>query len=122
MDTLGIYNGIAEDGHTGEHTNEHTDEALPESAAEPGTEALETDQGQENTQLGLAAKLHDDVTPPSEDTGETQRLGERKYLHDVSVTASPKPRKSRPFAAWLCFVLGMTLISLCTVGAFVGLA
>ncbi|HAF66687.1 MAG TPA: hypothetical protein DCG91_02710 [Clostridiales bacterium UBA9857] len=121
MDTLGIYNGIAEDGHTGEHTNEHTDEALPESAAEPGTEALETDQGQENTQLGLAAKLHDDVTPPSEDTGETQRLGERKYLHDVSVTASPKPRKSRPFAAWLCFVLGMTLISLCTVGAFVGL-
>ena len=34
----------------------------------------------------------------------------------------PKPRKSRPFAAWICFALGISIIGVCTIAALAGFA
>ena len=35
---------------------------------------------------------------------------------------SAKVRKTNPFKAWLCFALGVSVIGVCVIGAFVGLS
>ena len=51
MDTLGIYNGIAEDGHTGEHTNEHTDELCPNLRRNPALRLWRQTKGRKTLSL-----------------------------------------------------------------------